>query len=306
MGGVGGPLISPYPRAKAGPRALAASRGAGYRELMRVLLYEDLEVPPHLRDRLERVLEALRSGHLAQAELKKLTPTPYFRAKLSDKDRLLLKPVRVGEEGAWLVLEVIPNHAYHRSRFLRGAEVREEEVLAPESALAQAEPVRHLDLKAPRFHLLDKPLTFDQAQDAVLRAPLPLLLLGPAGSGKTALVLEKLRQQAGRVLYATLSPFLAREARRLYFAHGYENPYQEADFLSFREFLETLEVPGGREVGFRDFLRFFAPRARAYPFTHAHALFEEFRGCCWRAPRGPSPWRPTRPWGCARASTPRT
>jgi hypothetical protein len=287
MGGVGGPLISPYPRAKAGPRALAASRGAGYRELMRVLLYEDLEVSPHLRDRLERVLEALRSGHLTQAELKKLTPTPYFRAKLSDKDRLLLKPVRVGEEGAWLVLEVIPNHAYHRSRFLRGAEVREEEVLAPESALAQAEPVRHLDLKAPRFHLLDKPLTFDQAQDAVLRAPLPLLLLGPAGSGKTALVLEKLRQQAGRVLYATLSPFLAREARRLYFAHGYENPYQEADFLSFREFLETLEVPGGREVGFRDFLRFFAPRARAYPFTHAHALFEEFRGVLLASPEGP-------------------
>jgi hypothetical protein len=46
MGGVGGPLISPYLRAKAGPRALVASRGAGYRELMRVLLYEDLEVPP--------------------------------------------------------------------------------------------------------------------------------------------------------------------------------------------------------------------------------------------------------------------
>ena len=59
--------------------------------------------------------------------------------------------------------------------------------------------MRHLDLKVPRFRLLDKPLTFDQAQDAVLRAPLPLLLLGPAGSGKTALVLEKLRQQAGRV-----------------------------------------------------------------------------------------------------------
>jgi len=254
---------------------------------MRVLLYEGLEVPPHLQARVERVLEALRSGHLAQAELKKLTPTPYFRAKLSDKDRLLLKPVRVGGEGAWLVLEVIPNHAYHRSRFLRGAEVREEDLPSPEALLAQAEAVRHLDLRAPRFHLLDKPLTFDQVQEAVLKAPLPLLLLGPAGSGKTALVLEKLRQQAGQVLYATMSPFLAREARRLYFAHGYENPYQEADFLSFREFLETLEVPQGREVAFRDFLRFFAPRARAYSFTHAHALFEEFRGVLLASPEGP-------------------
>jgi hypothetical protein len=46
-------------------------------------------------------------------------------------------------------------------------------------------------------------------------------------------------------------------------------------------------VPGGREVGFRDFLRFFAPRARAYPFTHAHALFEEFRGVLLASPEGP-------------------
>ncbi|MBI5813757.1 MAG: hypothetical protein HZB27_14775 [Meiothermus silvanus] len=254
---------------------------------MRILLYRGLEVPPHLQARMERVLEALRCGHVQQAELKKLVPTPYFRAKLSDRDRLLLKPVRMGEEGAWLILEVIPNHAYHRSRFLRGAEVREEEVLAPQNAFSQAEPVRHLDPKAPEFHLLDKPLTFDEVQEAALRAPLPLILVGPAGSGKTALVLEKLRQQAGRVLYATLSPFLAREARRLYFAHGYENPYQEPDFLSFREFLETLKVPEGREVSFRDFLRFFAPQARNYPFTHAHALFEEFRGVLLASPEGP-------------------
>jgi len=254
---------------------------------MKVLLYEGLEVPPHLEQRLDRVLESLRQDRPQQAEVKKLSPTPYFRAKLSDKDRLLLKLVRADGEGAWLVLEVIPNHAYHRSRFLRGAVVQEEAATSIAEEIMQAETLHHLDLKAPRFHLLDKPLTFDALQEEVLKAPLPLLLLGPAGSGKTALILEKLKRQAGRVLYTTLSPFLAREARRLYFAHGYENPYQEPEFLAFWEFLETLEVPKGREATFRDFLRFFTPKAHTYRFTHAHALFEEFRGVLLANPQGP-------------------
>lgn len=151
---------------------------------MKVLLYEGLEVPPHLEQRLDRVLESLRQDRPQQAEVKKLSPTPYFRAKLSDKDRLLLKLVRADGEGAWLVLEVIPNHAYHRSRFLRGAVVQEEAATSIAEETMQAETLHHLDLKAPRFHLLDKPLTFDALQEEVLKAPLPLLLLGPAALGR--------------------------------------------------------------------------------------------------------------------------
>ena len=254
---------------------------------MRVLLYEGLEVPPHLEKRLERVLEDLRADRPERAEVKKLSPTPYFRAKLSEKDRLLLKLVRANGEGAWLVLEVIPNHAYERSRFLRGAAVREEALRPLPEEVREAEPVRHLEAGATRFHYLDKPLTLDEAQEALLRLPPPLVLLGAAGSGKTALALERLKREAGRVLYATQSPFLAQEARRLYFAHGYENPYQEAEFLAFRDFLETFGVPEGREVTFRDFQAFFAPYRRALAFTHAHALFEEFRGVLLASPEGP-------------------
>ncbi|WP_135256802.1 hypothetical protein [Thermus caldilimi] len=253
---------------------------------MRVLLYDGLEVPPHLEKRLERVLEDLRADRPERAEVKKLSPTPYFRAKLSEKDRLLLKLVRANGEGAWLVLEVIPNHAYERSRFLRGAAVREEALRPLPEEVREAEPVRHLEAGATRFHYLDKPLTLDEAQEALLRLP-PPLVLGAAGSGKTALALERLKREAGRVLYATQSPFLAQEARRLYFAHGYENPYQEVEFLAFRDFLETFGVPEGREVTFRDFQAFFAPYRRALAFTHAHALFEEFRGVLLASPEGP-------------------
>ncbi|MGS0758519.1 hypothetical protein ACVBEH_29650, partial [Roseateles sp. GG27B] len=77
--------------------------------------------------------------------------------------------------------------------------------------------------------------------------PAPVVLVGSAGSGKTAVTLVKLREAQGRVLYVTQSPYLAQSARALYGAHGYENTTQEAEFLSYREFLETLRVPAGRE-----------------------------------------------------------
>ena len=75
--------------------------------------------------------------------------------------------------------------------------------------------------------------------------PAPVVLVGSAGSGKTAVTLAKLREAQGRVLYVTQSVYLAQSAQALYLAHGYENPAQDAEFLSYREFLETLRVPPG-------------------------------------------------------------
>ena len=113
---------------------------------------------------------------------------------------------RHGNETVCLALEVIHNHAYEHSRFLRGA-----------------------SLNWDQFDLDD--------------APAPLILVGSAGSGKTALTLEKLRLARGRVLYVTQSAFLAQSAQAMYFAHGFEAGGQEPEFLSYREFIETLQVP---------------------------------------------------------------
>ena len=76
----------------------------------------------------------------------------------------------------------------------------------------------------------------------------------------------------------TQSPWLAQSASGLYHAHGYDNPEQEAQFLSYCEFLETLRVPPGREVRFADFRGWFSRHQQQYRFTDAHPCFEEFRG----------------------------
>ena len=52
--------------------------------------------------------------------------------------------------------------------------------------------------RATEFELLDKPIVFDDAQEAVRRLPAPVVLVGSAGSGKTAVTLAKLREAPGR------------------------------------------------------------------------------------------------------------
>ncbi|MEX2296698.1 MAG: UvrD-helicase domain-containing protein, partial [Dongiaceae bacterium] len=109
---------------------------------------------------------------------------------------------------------------------------------------------------------------------------------GAAGSGKTALTLEKMKQAEGEVLYVTHSAFLAQSARDLYYAHGFEREGQDAVFLSYREFVESLRVPAGREVLWRDFGAWFARQRQAFKGVDAHQAFEEIRGVILAEPGG--------------------
>ena len=51
-----------------------------------------------------------------------------YRARLGHADRLIVKLMRHGGERYALALEVVENHAYDRSRFLRGAAVDEDKI----------------------------------------------------------------------------------------------------------------------------------------------------------------------------------
>lgn len=265
---------------------------------MRLLLYKDLRTR-RVKAAFAKVRAFIEAGDFRSADVKKLTPTPYWRAKLDYSNRLLLQFARYGEETVCLALEVIENHAYDKSRFLRGATLDEakiegDSVLTDTNAAPHALdalPLRWLHASRNEFELLDKPLMFDDAQETVRRLPAPVVVVGSAGSGKTAVTLAKLREAEGRVLYVTLSGYLAHSARALYNAHGFENPEQEADFLSYRELLETLRVPAGREVTFTAFAGWFErhrPALRsALGDLDAHAVFEEFRGVISAAAQGP-------------------
>ena len=178
------------------------------------------------------------------------------------------------------MLEVVRNHEYGKSRFLRGAAIDETKIADADAAQARAEalPVRYLHEERPVIHFLDKPLSFDDAQHAIYCMPAPLIIVGGAGSGKTALALEKLKGVTAEALYVTQSAYLARHARDLYYAAGFERDDQEVAFLSYRELMESIRVPAGREATWRDFAGWFARVRQAYKGIDAHQVFEEIRG----------------------------
>lgn len=245
---------------------------------MRFLTYENLAAG-ELAPKIEWVRAAIERDDFRTPDVKKLAAAPYYRAKLDDAARLLLTFVQHGGEKACLALEVIHQHDYKKSRFLRGAVVDEDRIEpVGASGLVEARPIRYLHPSRTRFHLLDKPLSFDDAQDEVLRTRPPLILVGSAGTGKTALMLQKLRALPGRVAYVTESAWLAQSARSLYVSHSWDPGEQEADFLSYAQLVESVRAPAGRPATFRDFKTFFERHRQKLAFTDAHALFEELRG----------------------------
>ena len=112
------------------------------------------------------------------------------------------------------------------------------------------------------------------------------MIVGGAGSGKTALVLEKMKQSVGDILYLSLSSFLVEKARLLYHASGEGGGEQNIDFLSLTEFLETLRIPEGREVTFSAFSDWLPRNRTTAALGSAHTLYEEFRGVIGAAVSG--------------------
>ncbi len=244
---------------------------------MRVLVYNEL-VPERIPN-FDRVVCALREGDFARADVRKITDTLY-RARLNRSDRLLFAFYRVQDEICCLILEHIRHHAYEKSRFLRrGAEIDDDRIpLIAADTVTPAGDLPLLNPNKPRFNILDKILTFDDEQEAIHALSPPVIVIGSAGSGKTVLTLEKMKQMVGDVLYVSLSPYLVRNARDLYFAQNYTNDDQDIDFLSFQEFLESIRVPAGREVTPRDFQTWFARQSVSRSLRDAHKVFEEIRG----------------------------
>ena len=249
---------------------------------MRILEYIGLDTSC-VKASYRKVIEAIARGDFRAAQVKKLSNLShgkYYRAKLDDADRLLFSLVRHGDEVCALMLEVIANHDYDRSRFLRGAVIDEAKIpdIDVAEATREAQVVRYLNSSHSVIHLLDKPISFDDIQNAIYHQPAPLVIIGNAGSGKTALTLEKLKHAEGEVLYVTHSAYLAQCARGLYYANGFEHAGQEATFFSYREFIESIRVPTGREAHWRDFSGWFTRSKAAFKDIDAHQAFEEIRG----------------------------
>ncbi len=244
---------------------------------MQILLYNELD--SHKIPSFSKLKKFLEADDFRSAEVKKVGENLY-RAKLDSSNRLLFAIYRYQDQAYALILECIEHHAYEKSRFLSRGVTIDEAKIPLVTALQEVpeESLVFLNPQAKRFNLLDKVISFDSSQQSVYALQPPLIVIGSAGSGKTALTLEKMKEAVGDVLYVTQSSYLVKNSRDLYYAHNYENEDQQVDFLSFQEFLESIHVPAGKEITFADFNRWFSRRRQASGVSDTYKLFEEFKG----------------------------
>ncbi|MDZ7900134.1 MAG: hypothetical protein U5N85_19190 [Arcicella sp.] len=246
-----------------------------------ILQYSEFDLAT-VKKKFGKTLEYLQTGNFKSAEVKKMPNAGFFRAKLDRENRLLFKFVSYQGQKYLLLLELILNHDYEKSRFLKGAEIDENKLidLLGDANLSSEifEPLRYVNPKKASVYFLDKFISFDDAQIDILHLPVPLIIIGSAGSGKTALTLERLKILKGNVAYISLSPFLVENAENLYYAQGYENNNQEVSFLSFKDYLQSIRIPEGKEINFRQFEYFFSRYKNTVKIREAYKLFEEFKG----------------------------
>lgn len=248
---------------------------------MKILEYNDLDYSK-VRRQYAKVVGCLEKDDFRSADVKKLTEHGFYRAKLDDTNRIIFKIAKYKGVRYVLMLEVVLNHAYDRSKFLRGVKIDEAKIPSLEDkAQIKDETLPSLTYVNPsdnRFHFLDKMISLDPEQQDAYKVHPPLIVIGPAGSGKTALTLEKMKRFQGQGIYVTLSPYLAENARNMYYGSHYENESQEISFLSFKEFLETMRVPDGREIRYSVFAHWLLRFPRQQRVADTHRLYEEFRG----------------------------
>lgn len=252
-----------------------------------LLYHSDLDIKS-LEKSGGKTIQQLQKADFKSADVRKMGSTGFYRARLNDKDRLLFSLVKYDSTVYLLLLEEIKNHNYAASRFLRGAALPDDDKLLPYYEPAKTtEPLPALSYLHPKsrvVHSLNKFISFDEVQDAVLQLYPPLVIIGSAGSGKTALVLEKLKTLSGSVAYISLSKYLVENASRLFFSNGYDNEAQEVEFLSLTDYLAAWEKPEGQEITFRQFEPWFGRHAQALKINEPYRVFEEFKGVITGSP----------------------
>ena len=248
---------------------------------MKILYFNEIDTKG-VTKQYNKVIKFLQKDDFKSAEVKKISNSDFFRAKLDYENRVLFKFLNYENETYILLLEIIFNHEYEKSKFLRGAKVDESllpNILDVETIEEDDKTeISYLNEKKNYVHFLDKVISFDRVQDEILHFPPPVIIIGSAGSGKTALSLEKLKNLKGNILYTSLSSYLVDNAAEVYFGNGFDSKSQEVEFLSFNELIESIEIPKTKEITFKDFDNWFLRHKQNMNVKESYKIYEEFKG----------------------------
>lgn len=211
---------------------------------------------------LEKTINFLRNGDFKSADTKRLTNSNYFRAKTDIKGRLLFQFGYIDNISYIFLLDILPNHEYEDSPFLKGKKVSDEDFIFDKANIEENIS------KEKFFHYSENFIIFNKTQENILYANPPLIIVGSAGSGKTSVTIEKLRTLNGKVLYISLSQELVNNAKDIC------GEYKNIDFLSYEQFINSIEKQEAKAIDFYAFKKW----AYRNNIKEIEKYFEEFKG----------------------------
>lgn len=254
-----------------------------------------------LREKFNEIIKDLKENNsTSQGNIKLIKGDgniKYFRAKLSDSDRLLFTSIKHNNEDAFVILEVILNHDYHKSKFLTNREKIKNIEIVDKNNEEVSDTLEIEDV--PQVRWLDKFITLSTKQEDIVervgKLQLPLVINGASGSGKTSVALESLirikeKFEGGKILYITKSENLIKESKKLLEYEYYDETAdefkiavpEEIDFLSLHEFLEKRaeEIKGKKPIDRSKFFSWFNKICKKDKFKEykkdGDKIFEEF------------------------------
>ena len=202
----------------------------------------------------------------ADLDLKKLARHRVYTVRVNRSDRLLFTTVTIKGQPYLLLLEVIFNHDYQKSRFLKSyvlkqyldtnIEALEETIISEESFLTCIEaPLTSKSMVREGEKLKFSSVEFynnnfveiNDHQSQAIRIDLPAVISGTAGSGKTLVLFQILVKLAIKgaepVVYVTQSDTLISNVKAMWEESPYSQgiPKNRVEFKTYIQFMHRLE-----------------------------------------------------------------
>lgn len=181
--------------------------------MQKVLYWQEVLGNSEDLNQYQGIISKLLNGDYKEADLEKLAGHNVYSVRVNKSDRLLFSTVTVKGKSCLLLLDVVLNHDYHKSRFLKPHVLRQFlEYNAPE-ALAKGELIfvkadalpplwanpqskeeeETIEYQKVTFYNHTF-ITLSDAQEKALKIELPAVISGAAGSGKSCVALAILEQ----------------------------------------------------------------------------------------------------------------
>lgn len=215
---------------------------------------------------------------------------------------MLFTSIKHNDKDAFVVLEVILNHDYQKSKFLKDKEKIKNIKKTDQNNEEVSYTVEIED--TPQVRWLGKFITLSAKQEDIIKdaEDLPLIVSGSAGSGKRSVALEKFRKieekfEKGKVQYITQSENLIKQSKELYEYVYWDETADDfkigiperIEFLSLHEFLEKQAeyIKGKKPIDRNKFFSWFNKVCKKDKFKNyakdGDKIFEEFTAVIsWR------------------------